>query len=483
MSDAGTTSWQVRDRWTLLLVASAVVGAFLRFWHLGTWSFWGDEGFTLLFSGPEFSWGDQRPLAFAMNRYIAIPLFGETEFALRLFPAMAGAAAVPVLGWLTGRCYGRAAGALTALLTALSTLLIYYSQYARYYAQAYLCATVFVFALRLWAGGAGSRWLVLAVASFVIGWAFVPTIVLSAAGIGLWLLWNAPRLLTPALRTWVRRNGLLLAACALVLLLAGGVLTVRLVRYMVELTAMAAPYYTLPRIAVTTVVTLGLPVVVLMAAGLWLCWRDESLDQLDRTFLPLVTLGSVAAFVAIFFLMPLVSPWHLVSALGPPFAAAGLALAALWRRGGAVAPAAATGALLAASAPELVSYHIDGARYDYRGGIEAVRALRTTAAEPVVVYGAALVRYLAPDLAPIEFQPGPEPFPWLADSARRHTTWVMLPEGRRGHGYPTELASIAQMHRLCTPVRRVGRQRYGFYDFTVVIYRCPAAGAPGSAAP
>jgi len=478
-----TTRWRAGDRWTPLLVASTVVGAFLRFWHLGTWSFWGDEGFTLLASGPEFTWRDQRPLAFAMNHYITIPLLGETELALRLFPAIAGTLAVPALGWMAGRRYGPAAGALAALLTALSTLLIYYSQYARYYAQAFLCATLFVFAVRLWVGGAGWRWLALAVVSFVIGWAFVPTIVLSAAGVGLWLLWNAPRLLTPALAERVRRHGLWLAIGALVLIVAGGVLTVRLVRYMVALTAMAAPYYTLPRIAVTTVVTLGLPVVVLMATGLWLCWRDESLDPLDRSFLPLVTVGSLAAFVVIFFLMPLVSPWHLVGALGPPFAAAGLALAALWRHGGTLAPAAATAAVLSASVPELASYHIDGARYDYRGGIAAVRALRASAAEPVVVYGAAMVRYLAPDLAPIEFQPGPEPFPWLADSARTHTTWVMLPEGRRGHGYPADLASIAQMHHLCTPIRRIGRQRYGFYDYTVVIYRCPAVAQPGGTAP
>ena len=92
--------------WVMALIAATAVAMVLRLWHLGDWAITGDEGFTINDSTSGFTWKDLRPLAFAMNHYLAIPLFGQTELAVRLFPALFGIAAIPLFGWLMGRLYG-----------------------------------------------------------------------------------------------------------------------------------------------------------------------------------------------------------------------------------------------------------------------------------------------------------------------------------------------------------------------------------------
>jgi hypothetical protein len=464
------------DRWAWLLAASALVGAALRIWHLGEWSFWADEMFTITSSGEGFTWSDHRPLAFAMNHYLTIPWLGMTELALRLFPAIAGIVAVPLLGWCTARRYGRAAGALSALLSAVAVLLIYWSQFGRYYAQAFLCATAFVFGAQFAVTGRSWRWGAVAALAFLVGWQFVPTIALSAGGVGLWLAWNWRELLTPGVRATLRRYRLPIGAAVLAGAAAAAVMVLRLFDYMLEITALSKPYYTLPGIAVTTLLGVGLPVAGLMAGGLWACWRDERLDPLDRTFVPLVSVGCTAAFVAAYFAIPLVSPWHFISLLPTFYAAAGIALAQLWRGGArGPAPAVATAAVLAAGVPELASYHVDGSRYDYRGATTALAELHRADPGPVYGYGAALIRFLQPGLAPEEFKPEGERLAWLEDSARARTTWVLLPEGRRGPAFPESLPGMRQLREHCRAERRIGRERFAYHQYTVVLYRCPAA--------
>jgi hypothetical protein len=107
--------------------------------------------------------------------------------------------------------------------------------------------------------------------------------------------------------------------------------------------------------------------------------------------------------------------------------------------------------------------------------------LHGAAPGPVYGYGAALIGFLQPGLAPEEFNPEGERLPWLEDSARTRTTWVLLPEGRRGPAFPESLPGMRQLREHCRAERRIGRERFAYHQYTVVLYRCPAAGTASAA--
>jgi len=121
----------------LLLVT--LLGLGLRLLNLDGMSLWIDEAFTwnLVAPGRGHDFATQILGAYQGPLYHAAvwPLvrLQDTEVMLRLPAALAGAAAVPVLGVLAARLGGRQVGRLAALLLALSPFAVWYAQEARGY--------------------------------------------------------------------------------------------------------------------------------------------------------------------------------------------------------------------------------------------------------------------------------------------------------------------------------------------------------------
>lgn len=123
-----------------ILAAIVLVGAALRFWHLGHESLWNDEGFSWWWSQQPFAtlWGAEAavettpPLYYSLQRLWLV--FGHSEFALRSLSAVFGTLAIPLV-YLVGRTLGgRELGLVTAALLATSAVHVSYSQEARTYA-------------------------------------------------------------------------------------------------------------------------------------------------------------------------------------------------------------------------------------------------------------------------------------------------------------------------------------------------------------
>ena len=112
----------------------AIAALLLRLFRLGDWSLWIDEGNTLWLT--EFLSGkratDSYPVFFWLEKAM-IELFGTSEFALRLLPAVLGAASIPLPYLLFRRVAGERAAFWAALLMCLSPWHIFWSQNARYY--------------------------------------------------------------------------------------------------------------------------------------------------------------------------------------------------------------------------------------------------------------------------------------------------------------------------------------------------------------
>jgi mannosyltransferase len=113
-------------------------GLFLRLLNLGKKSLWLDEAFNLAVvkSGIKALWSKtfethHPPLHFILQGFWI--RFGETEFWLRLLPALFGAAAIPLLYVFAKKLAGKEAAITSIGLAAFSPLLIWYSQEARPY--------------------------------------------------------------------------------------------------------------------------------------------------------------------------------------------------------------------------------------------------------------------------------------------------------------------------------------------------------------
>ena len=137
--------------WLLLVV---MLGAFLRFYHLGGESLWMDEAFTWLWAhqshealwGAAGRWETNPPLYYSIQK-LWWRLFGDSEAGLRSFSAVAGTLTVPII-FMAGRLIGGpVAGLIAALLLATSPSHIAYSQEARAYGLLMLSATTAVWGL------------------------------------------------------------------------------------------------------------------------------------------------------------------------------------------------------------------------------------------------------------------------------------------------------------------------------------------------
>lgn len=122
------------------LGAIVVLAAALRLPTLGDQSLWFDESATHVVVDGSF--GDMvdgindlegSPPLFYVLEWIFAKVFGTGETALRLLPALAGIALVPVVFAIGRRLANDRAGLIAALLAATSPVLVWFSQEARNY--------------------------------------------------------------------------------------------------------------------------------------------------------------------------------------------------------------------------------------------------------------------------------------------------------------------------------------------------------------
>lgn len=136
----------MKSRLTVAVLVVLAVATWFRLHDLGRWSIDSDEFFSLvdvqdLLDGEWPEAVQSHPLGY-MGMALMAKLFGETEWALRLFPALTGLAAVLCLLWMRRDVIARRAALVAGTLAAISPWLIYHSQEARFYGPLLLFATL-----------------------------------------------------------------------------------------------------------------------------------------------------------------------------------------------------------------------------------------------------------------------------------------------------------------------------------------------------
>lgn len=174
--DAEGASTSRAARWILLLACAV---ALVRFVRLSYWSLWLDETLTWtdLFVGLEdgeiHNPAGYRLIAWAVKLAGGVP----DEFALRILPAVAGVACVPMTFLAFRGMAGGKRAACAALLVAASSWHVYWSQNARFYTLAQFCVLVGAW-LAFKAFERGSTWrALLGLAAVASGAAFHPSVV------------------------------------------------------------------------------------------------------------------------------------------------------------------------------------------------------------------------------------------------------------------------------------------------------------------
>jgi 4-amino-4-deoxy-L-arabinose transferase-like glycosyltransferase len=133
----------------MLVSFVVVIGALLRFHHLGGESLWLDEAGSWtdtkdgLVDVIKRSAQDNTPPLYNLFLFATIKLFGDSEWSLRLPSAIFGVSNIVVLYWLSTMTVGRTAGLVGAILLALSPFHLWYSQEARAYSLLALAATLY----------------------------------------------------------------------------------------------------------------------------------------------------------------------------------------------------------------------------------------------------------------------------------------------------------------------------------------------------
>lgn len=125
-----------------LLVLILLLGAGLRFYHLGTEDLWLDEILTVKFasvpwSDITFKQLDSDAITHFVSDYIIMHLWlklGKSAAILRLFSALAGIATIAIMFAVGRRLFNSRVGLFSALLLTISSYHIFYSQEARAYA-------------------------------------------------------------------------------------------------------------------------------------------------------------------------------------------------------------------------------------------------------------------------------------------------------------------------------------------------------------
>jgi asparagine N-glycosylation enzyme membrane subunit Stt3 len=151
-------SWRAQ---LLILGAITLLGGVLRFYHLGEWSLWIDEIYTIdrattHVNIPTIVSQWWHPSISVILTGITMDLYGVSEYTARLASAIIGVITIPILFLITRRLFGVYAGLLAAGFLAVSTWHIEASQTARYFTSMTLLYLLALFVFHL--AAEGGRW-------------------------------------------------------------------------------------------------------------------------------------------------------------------------------------------------------------------------------------------------------------------------------------------------------------------------------------
>ena len=134
----------------ILLICIVSIGAFLRFWNLGQWSFWIDEVLTVL-DAREFSLTNSpiNPIPYIAAKFsvfigekLSFLTQGGDEWNSRLIFCIAGILSIPIVFSLGQTLYSSRVGLFAAAFVALSNWHLFWSQNARSYIFTFLFAAL-----------------------------------------------------------------------------------------------------------------------------------------------------------------------------------------------------------------------------------------------------------------------------------------------------------------------------------------------------
>ena len=116
-----------------LLLPILLAGIFLRFYHLGTWSFWVDEVLTVL-DAKRLSLEDFRinTISYLAVRF-SMSIAGENEWGARLIPCIVGIASIPLVFMIGRSIFNPRVGVFAAGFVAFSSWHLLWSQNSRHY--------------------------------------------------------------------------------------------------------------------------------------------------------------------------------------------------------------------------------------------------------------------------------------------------------------------------------------------------------------
>lgn len=448
----------------MLVGAVFLVAVLLRAYGLVEWSISDDEVHTLRDS-LKFSWSNPRPLLYALNHYLVLPVVGLRELGLRIVPFAAGIAAIPGF-YLLYRRLGRPLEAVvTVSLTAASAWHLYWSQFARYYTLTFLFTGLFGLSLLLWLDRRRVRWIVAALASGVLASLAHPSAVpvvavgmVATAGIEIYHRGRRSR------RIWL---GLTLAVLGLV-----AIRFIPMLDAWFENAEVTCCHGGLGLIG-SFVNWMTAPVLVLASFG-FLEWirsgrSREGLVIASCGILPIAGFALLAnvTTVSTSYLFP-AAPFFL-------FAAAWLIVG---RRANGTRPTGlvlASAVTLAAATANLVgvaSHYRDGGRLPYREATESLVELQGGSPR-VVAEGPQYLTFYEPgaDVAVLPYD-STDLASLISD---REYDWVLAPRvSRAGFGYYQrqfgEVYDWLKIH--CRLHREYGTPRLDFRENTLELYRC-----------
>jgi len=157
-----------------LLSAVLVLGTLLRFYDLGTESYWVDEVTMARLTSGDFDTIVQqtlrgRPPVYVVLTYGWVQLWGTSEIATRSLAALFGVAALGVMYAVGRELFGKTVGLISTFLMAISEAQIYHSQTIRYYSLFVLFGLCsFLFYIRALRTNKPSQWALYVVCSILL---------------------------------------------------------------------------------------------------------------------------------------------------------------------------------------------------------------------------------------------------------------------------------------------------------------------------
>lgn len=137
--------WFNERKWIFSLLLILIIASFLRFYDIGTESYWYDEIASIRESDLNIEGiaqsANHPPLYFLLLN-LWIKLFGENETTLRALSAIFGIVSILLIYKIGNILFNKRVGLIASLLAALSTFYIYHSQEVRSYSLLLLLSLI-----------------------------------------------------------------------------------------------------------------------------------------------------------------------------------------------------------------------------------------------------------------------------------------------------------------------------------------------------